>query len=67
LRHGIVYDASAWTFAHDAWLRRQRFERRPLALAFDDAQADAHRVARLERRHRPVGDQPCHLLGLEKL
>jgi transposase len=36
LRHGIVYDASAWTFAHDAWLRRQRFERRPLALAFDE-------------------------------
>jgi len=36
LRHGIVYDASAWTLAHDAWLRRQRFPSRPLALAFDE-------------------------------
>ena len=37
LRHGLVYNASAWTLAHDAWLRRQRFERRPLALAFDES------------------------------
>src|SRR3989442_4549995 len=36
LRHGIVYDASAWTQAHDGWLRRQRFASRPLALAFDE-------------------------------
>ena len=36
LRHGLVYDASAWTLAHDAWLRRQRFAARPLALAFDE-------------------------------
>jgi len=36
LRHGLVYDASAWTLAHDAWLRRLRFESRPLALAFDE-------------------------------
>ena len=31
LRHGLVYDATAWTLAHDAWLRRQRFAARPLA------------------------------------
>lgn len=37
LRHGIVYDASAWTQAHDAWLRRQRFASRPLALAFEES------------------------------
>ena len=37
LRHGLVYDASAWTLAHDRWLRRQRFDRRPLALAFDES------------------------------
>jgi transposase len=37
LRHGLVYDASAWTGAHDAWLRRQRFEDRPLAIAFDES------------------------------
>ena len=39
LRHGLVYDASAWTLGHDAWLRRQRFESRPLALAFDESYA----------------------------
>lgn len=26
LRHGRVYDARAWTLAHDAWLRRQRLD-----------------------------------------
>ncbi len=36
LRHGLVYGGSAWTLAHDRWLRRQRFDSRPLALAFDD-------------------------------
>jgi transposase len=36
LRHGLVYEATAWTLAHDAWLRRQRFDSRPLSLAFDD-------------------------------
>jgi transposase len=39
LRHGLVYDASAWTLAHDAWLRRQRFDSRPLALVFDESYA----------------------------
>jgi transposase len=39
LRHGLVYDASAWTGAHDAWLRRQSFASRPLALAFDESYA----------------------------
>jgi transposase len=39
LRHGLVYDASAWTLAHDGWLRRQRFESRPLAIAFDESYA----------------------------
>ena len=39
LRHGLVYDGSAWTLAHDAWLRRQRFESRPLSLAFDECYA----------------------------
>ena len=39
LRHGLVYDASAWTLAHVAWLRRQRFESQPLAIAFDESYA----------------------------
>jgi transposase len=36
LRHGLVYEGSAWTLAHEAWLRRQRFQSRPLVLAFDE-------------------------------
>src|SRR5207237_8264863 len=36
LRHGMVYDATAWTRAHDAWLRRQRFQSGPLAVVFDE-------------------------------
>ena len=36
LRHGIVYPGSAWTDAHDGWLRRQHFDSRPLQLAFDE-------------------------------
>jgi len=41
LRHGLVYDASAWTLAHDAWLRRQRFDSRPLQLALEESYAAA--------------------------
>ncbi len=36
LRQGLVYEGSAWTVAHDAWLRRHRFESGPLTLAFDE-------------------------------
>jgi transposase len=36
-----VYDASAWTLAHDAWLRRQRFDSRPLQLALEESYAAA--------------------------
>jgi transposase len=36
LRHGRVYDRSAWSVAHDAWLRAQRFDSHPLALAFEE-------------------------------
>lgn len=41
LRHGLVYDASAWTLAHDAWLRRQRFDSRPLQLALEESYSAA--------------------------
>lgn len=37
LRHGLLYDGSAWTLAHEAWLCRQSFPSRPLALAFDES------------------------------
>lgn len=36
LRHGAVYDATAWTRAHDGWLRKQRFQSGPLAIVFDE-------------------------------
>jgi transposase len=36
LRHGAVYDGTAWTRAHDAWVRRQRFQSGPLAIVFDE-------------------------------
>jgi transposase len=39
LRHGLVYDGCAWTVAHDAWLRRQRLESRPLQLALGESYA----------------------------
>src|SRR5207302_9962421 len=39
LRHGLVYESSAWTGAHDAWLRGQQFASWPLALAFDESYA----------------------------
>lgn len=38
LRHGIVYSGGqAWSNAHDAWLRRQRFDSLLLQAAFDEA------------------------------
>src|SRR5713226_925855 len=39
LRHGAVYDATAWTRTHDAWLRKQRFPSGPLAIVFDECYA----------------------------
>jgi transposase len=36
LRHGAVYGGTAWTKAHDVWLRRQRFQTGPLAVVFDE-------------------------------
>src|SRR5947207_2702385 len=38
-----------------------------LALAFDDADADPHRVAGLKRRNRPLAGQLRDLLGFELL
>ncbi len=51
LRHGIVYDGrQAWTGAHDAWLRRQRFEQPGLRAAFDaDYEAVRQVLARKDR------------------
>jgi transposase len=50
LRHGQVFEARAWTIAHDGWLRQQRFADRPLQVAFEEGylavgQAKARRDA----------------------
>jgi len=51
LRHGIVYNGgSAWTAAHEQWLRGQRFDHAGLQVAFDEA-FDAV-VTTLARRDR---------------
>lgn len=51
LRQGIVWSGGhAWTGAHDAWLRRQRFDRPARQLAFDSAyEAVAVTLARRDR------------------
>jgi transposase len=55
LRHGLVYEGSAWTLAHDAWLRRQRFERRALTLTFDECYgAVAHAKGRRDALDRAI-------------
>jgi transposase len=60
LRHGLVYDGSAWTLAHDAWLRRQRFGSRPLSLAFDDCYGA---VAQTKGRRDAFDRAICELAG----
>jgi len=57
LRHGLVYEASAWTGAHDAWLRRQRFASRPLTLAFDESYgAVVHAKARRDALDQAIAE-----------
>jgi transposase len=57
LRHGFVYDASAWTLAHDAWLRRQRFDSRPLQLALEESYAAALQAkARRDALDEAIGE-----------
>jgi transposase len=71
LRHGAVYDATAWTRAHDAWLPRQRFQGGPLAIVFDegygrmlDAKTQKGRARRGDRRARAT---PPYLDIVERL
>jgi transposase len=37
LRQGLVWEQSAWTGAHEDWLRSHHFHRRGVQLAFDEA------------------------------
>jgi len=39
LRQGLVWEAKAWTQAHERWLATQRFEERGLALAYEEGLA----------------------------
>lgn len=61
LRHGLVYDSSAWTLAHDAWLRRQRFDSRPLQLALEESYAAASQA----KARRDLLDQAIVELAAE--
>ena len=58
LRQGIVYSGGqAWTGAHDAWLRRQRFDNPATALAFEsDYEAVLAVKARRERLDAAISE-----------
>jgi transposase len=80
LRRGLVWPGSAWTLAHERWLRGMRFAPAPLAVAFDEsygavAQAKARRDA-LDRaiaetasdeRFAAVVSRLCCLRGVSTL
>ena len=59
LRQGIVYSGGqAWTGAHDAWLRRQRFDNRATQLAFEsDYDAVLAVSARRDRLDTAINDR----------
>jgi transposase len=61
LRHGLVYDAAAWTLAHDAWLRRQRFDSAALQLALEESYAAAVHA----KTRRDALDQAIAELAIE--
>ena len=61
LRHGRVYDATAWTAAHEQWLRQIQFDQAPLRVAFDEAREAV--LAAEARRDRL--DQAIAQLALE--
>jgi transposase len=56
LRQGIVYSGGqAWTGAHDAWLRRQRFDTAATTMAFEsDYEAVLAVTARRDRLNRSI-------------
>jgi transposase len=58
LRHGLVYSGGhAWTSAHDAWLRRQRFDNRATTMALEsDYEAVLAVKARRDRLDAAIGE-----------
>jgi len=61
LRHGIVYsDGKAWTGAHDAWLRRQRFDNPVTTMAFEsDYDTVLTVTARRTRLDKAITELAC--------
>jgi transposase len=58
LRQGLVWEASAWTQAHERWLSAQRFEARGLAVAYEEAVAAMVSVrARREALDRAICEE----------
>jgi transposase len=62
LRHGRVYDGSAWTQAHRGWLARQRFAYEATELAYLDALAAIDGLV----ARREALDQRLSRLALEE-
>jgi transposase len=58
LRQGILYSGGqAWTGAHDAWLRRQRFDSRVTTMTFEsDYEAVLMLTARRDRLDATIGE-----------
>jgi len=61
LRQGIIYSGTAWTGAHDAWLRTQRFDQRALQLTFDAAyETVVLTVARRDRLDTAIAEMAAN-------
>jgi transposase len=58
LRQGLVWEAKAWTGAHERWLATQRFEERGLALAYEEGLAAMVSVrARRDALDRAIAEE----------
>jgi transposase len=58
LRQGLVWEASAWTQAHERWLAGQRFEERGLQVAYGEAVAAVQSVrARRDALDRAIVEE----------
>ncbi len=68
LRHGRVFEARAWTLAHDAWLRRQVFDHAGSAAGSAwaaDAADDRRRARRCPTRdHAGVGGAALNMFRM---
>ena len=57
LRQGIVYEDTAWTGAHEKWLRSQSFDKPGVQFAFDEAYDTVlTTLARRDRLDKAIAD-----------